>query len=95
MDTEQLFKTIVQLNGREKQLRQLQEECAELIAAVNHYIRRQTAESETAVFEEAADVGICLAQLPHIFGDAREAVEEITRQKTKRLQERAEHGRNL
>lgn len=94
MDTE-IYKTIVRLNGREKQLRQLQEECAELIAAVNHYLRRQTAENEAAVFEEVADVGICLAQLPYMFSKVREAVEEITRQKTKRLQERAEHGRNL
>lgn len=46
--------------GHTAQLRQLQEECAELIAAVNHYFRRGT---RGDLIEELADVTIMLMQL--------------------------------
>ncbi|MDR1946416.1 MAG: hypothetical protein LBQ51_04535, partial [Desulfovibrio sp.] len=47
--------------GLEAQLRQLQEECAELIVAVSHLIRNRSGAID-AVSEEMADVRIILDQ---------------------------------
>lgn len=48
--------------GHAAQLRQLQEECAELIAAVNHYFRGRQ-DSREELIEEMADVAIMLMEL--------------------------------
>lgn len=48
--------------GIENQLRQLQEECAELITAVNHYMRGRDPEYEE-LSKEIADVIIMLTQI--------------------------------
>lgn len=48
--------------GKYHQLRQLQEECAELIVAINHHIRDRDKDLEETT-EEIADVLIVLAQI--------------------------------
>jgi hypothetical protein len=51
---------------RQAQLRQAQEELAELIVAINRYMRERT--QSDAVVEEIADVEIMLTQLKLVFG---------------------------
>ncbi len=94
-ETEKLFDRVIESNGKETQLRQLQEECAELIVAVSHYLRTlqeelfaDNAEAFVNLIEEAADVEIMLAQLPCMFMEFREAVDEVKEKKLKRLAER-------
>lgn len=94
-ETEKLFDKIVEVNGKETQLRQLQEECGELIVAVSHYIRAvQQNDMEKIglnlcnIIEETADVEILLAQLPCMFMEFREAVDEVKEKKLKRLAKR-------
>lgn len=59
---ETIAKLAIEKYGNAAQLRQLQEECAELIVAVSHYFRnRKTAREE--LIEEVADVTIMLMQL--------------------------------
>lgn len=48
--------------GEEKQMRHVQEECAELIAAINHYYRNRKGAYEE-IIEELADVIIMCVQL--------------------------------
>lgn len=59
---ETIAKLAIEKYGEAAQLRQLQEECAELIVAVNHFFRqRQNARAE--LIEEFADVTIVLMEL--------------------------------
>lgn len=59
---ETIAKLAIEKYGEAAQLRQLQEECAELIVAVNHFFRqRQNAREE--LIEELADVTIVLMEL--------------------------------
>lgn len=48
--------------GKYHQMRQLQEECAELIVAINHHLRDRDKDLEETT-EEIADVLIVLAQM--------------------------------
>jgi NTP pyrophosphatase (non-canonical NTP hydrolase) len=74
--------------GDEPQWRQLQEECAELIAAVNRFTRRREG-SEEQLIEELADVEIMLAQARLILGGlAQDAVDTAIVRKLERLQKR-------
>lgn len=71
--------------GDEKQLRQTQEECAELIAAINRYERGREGAREN-MLEEAGQVFIMLMQVREIvghdaFADAVRAAEAKTRAK--------------
>lgn len=74
--------------GREHQLRKLQEECAELIMAVNKYLE-VSEPSQNRVYnlhEEVVDVEILLKQLkPAMDG---KLMAKIRRFKTKRLAKR-------
>ena len=47
--------------GHNAQFHQLQEECGELIVAINHYIRQREG-AKDKIIEELADVYICLRQ---------------------------------
>ena len=59
---ETIAKLAIEKYGNAAQLRQLQEECAELIVAVNHFfLHRQNAREE--LIEEFADVTIVLMEL--------------------------------
>ena len=79
--------------GKEPQIRQCMEECAELIQALNKYLRaeelgdpRKTEEAEARVREEMADVDIMLWQMVSIFG----AYTEEWEKKAARLDQRLE-----
>lgn len=59
---ETIAKLAIEKFGQEAQLRQLQEECAELIVAVNHFFR-QRRDAREELIEEFADVTIMLMEL--------------------------------
>ena len=58
-----LFESALQCFGTEAQLRQLQEECAEAIAAINRNLRFPKLEYFTNLVEEIVDVQIVLDQI--------------------------------
>ena len=60
-----VFRDVVALHGWEAQIRQLNEEVAELTVALNHLARGRSA-SWRSVAEEVADVYTLLAQVPDI-----------------------------
>ena len=70
--------------GEPKQLDQLQEECGELVAAVNHYRRGRITKEELA--EEVADVLIMCEQVKRIVGP--EHVTRWKRAKLRRMRDR-------
>jgi NTP pyrophosphatase (non-canonical NTP hydrolase) len=70
--------------GCEAQVRMLQEECAELIAAINQWWRNRV--DTTAVAEEIADVEIMCAQVRIMVSGA--AVDKAKEAKMARLRER-------
>ena len=70
--------------GQASQLEMVQEECAELIAALNRVKRGRV--DRAAVAEEAADVYITLEAVRCWLGDA--AVDEAIERKLARLAER-------
>lgn len=61
-----VYRRAVTLWGPDSQAMMLAEECGELVAAMSQYLRRRVATEK--VIEEAADVHIMLAQIPHILG---------------------------
>jgi len=67
--------------GKWPQLRQLQEECAEVVVAVNHLQRGRITDEE--FLGECADVEIMILQARVIYGD--EAVDRVKAEKIKRL----------
>lgn len=76
--------------GKEPQIRQCMEECAELIQALNKYLRAEATggreEAEARVREEMADVDIMTWQMVSIFG----AYAEEWEAKVARLERRLE-----
>jgi NTP pyrophosphatase (non-canonical NTP hydrolase) len=77
----------VRLWGAPKQLRQLTEECGELIAAVNRYERGRITEAELA--SEIADVIIMAGQARRIIGSK---VDVLVEAKLRRLELRITHA---
>ena len=63
--TKKLFDNALTTWGEESQLGQVQEECAELIVAINKYKRQLPVD----VIDEIADVFIMCVQAARIFGD--------------------------
>ena len=84
-------KTILYLSTLDSwgQLSQLQEECAEVIAAVNR-LRRKKPSSYNALCEEIADLRIMLAQM-EFFLDAK-LIDDYTKTKLERIKERFKNG---
>lgn len=83
----ELYKKIIAKNGKEHQLRQLQEECAELITAVSHYLRKDRQEDKENLLEELADVSIMFEQLPFLLDDEDlHMIEKIKQEKIARLE---------
>lgn len=58
-----LFESALKCFGTEAQLRQLQEECAEVIAAINRHLRFSKPEYFIDLVEEIVDVQIVLDQI--------------------------------
>lgn len=86
-----VYERAMALYGREAQLRMLQEECAELIAAVNHYERGRLSKEVLAL--EVADVAIMLEQAKTLFSEG--LVDRAIQVKTKRLEERMNDGLSI
>ena len=78
----------VRVWGEHKQLRQLTEECGELVAAVNQYERGRITAEQLA--SEVADVRIMVAQASAIIGAA--LVEAQLDAKLDRLEVRLAHA---
>ncbi len=67
-ELEKLYKDCAEFWGFEKQAREAQEECSELITAISHYLRgRKDAPAE--LVEKIADVYLMLNQLISYFGE--------------------------
>lgn len=80
--------------GKEPQIRQCMEECAELIQALNKYLRAEAVggreEAEARVREEMADVDIMLWQMMSIFGTYTEEWETKVTRLEKRLEDESD-----
>jgi len=63
----QLYKDCLEFWGYERQLRMLQEECAELILEASHYLRPDKCNFDKLV-EELADVQLMVHQLTKFVG---------------------------
>ena len=83
-----VYERAVKLWGPEFQTMMLAEECGELVSAMSQYLRRRV-EAEK-VIEEAADVYIMLAQIPHLLGGdpetRRKAISKVVADKKWRLE---------
>ena len=69
--------------GAPQQMRHTQEECAELIASINHWFRGREG-SEEEVAEELADVIIMCAQMCDIFEKLDKLDEQIAEEEADR-----------
>lgn len=67
MTEEEIYTEALELFGREAQLRQAQEEAAELIVAINHYLRGNPS-GFSEILEEITHVKIMLGQLEVVIG---------------------------
>lgn len=88
MNNNELFKETIKFWGDEKQLRMVQEECAELIVAISHYLRDKNDKNFENLAEEMADVYIMIQQGMMIVGS--EPIERFTNFKLKRVKEKLE-----
>lgn len=84
LSTPTLYQRAIAAWGEERQMRQLQEECGEAIAATNRYYRGTG--SVDSLAEEIADVEIMCEQARLIVGPAR--VEHFRKLKLARLEDR-------
>lgn len=85
---EALYKSAIEVFGADSRMRLIQEECAELIAAVAQFARGRVGVLELA--EELADVEIMCGQLRLLVGPG--AVEAAKRAKLERLTDRVQGG---
>jgi len=92
MDTAEKGKIIGKLASRDiwEQLNQTQEECAELIAAINHFRRGKRGDRYQDLCAEVADVKIMIEQLCIILDS--ETIDKITIEKLCRAKERIQNG---
>ena len=88
----QVCASAVQTYGADAQLCQIQEEAAELIAAISHF-RRGRQGSREELLDELADMDIMLEQARVIFGD--DAVTSAATPKIERLCERLGTGHGV
>lgn len=87
-----MHETVKKLAGLDnwEQLNQTQEECAELIAAINHFRRKKSQNAHDELCEEIADVIIMLNQCM-IFLDESKINKKIS-EKLARAGERLNNG---
>lgn len=92
IDIKHTFNQSIIKYGKEPQCRQLMEECAELIQAVNKMLRYEDRPDEPKYYanliEEIADVEIMLYQLKVMFNISDDEVFAFKVEKAKREQER-------
>lgn len=85
MKKSEVYYNAINIFGAKNQLRQTQEECAELIVAINKYFRSENApEHYIGLIEEIADVEIMIEQLKLIFD--KESIRLMKNQKIERLE---------
>jgi NTP pyrophosphatase (non-canonical NTP hydrolase) len=92
MTEQEVLQKAVEKFGTEAQLRQLQEECAELIVAVNKWFRYTSPSALHKLAEEIVDVQIMLDQTKFmhseiIWGEILDCMGEVREEKLKRLEE--------
>jgi len=90
-ELEKLYRDCMEFWGIERQSRMLQEECAELIVAISHYLRERKGSTEKLV-EELADVRIMSDQLIAYFGEDR--VMEVVDRKSDRVKKKLEEAKS-
>lgn len=78
-----VLKKAIEIHGEEAQLLVAMEECAELIQAISHHLRKR---NPTNIIEEIADVSIMIKQLEIIFG--KDDIKAMIDSKIKRLNDR-------
>ncbi len=83
-DRRELFKRTLREWGVEEQMRILEEECAELIVATSHYIRKR-AGAHYELQEELADAYIMVGQIIEYLGN--DFVEEMVDYKLAKVRE--------
>lgn len=83
--TRELYLKAVDRWGQDAQLRMVQEECAELIVAINKWSRAMKGSGDF-ITEEVADVEIMCGQMRAIFGDRD--IDGVKAQKLERLRRR-------
>ena len=88
---ERLYSAAIGLWGAESQMRLVQEECAELIVAINHVLRGRI--GIHALSTEVADVEIMCAQLRLLIGHG--PVDAAKKAKLERLHGRVHGGPNV
>ena len=92
MDKDKMYKKAVTFWGEGKQLRMVQEECAELILAVSHYLRKVASEGTwdnsglDNLIEETADVLNMVEQCRYIVGPER--VDKVREEKLMRTMDK-------
>lgn len=67
MTEEELMTKAITIFGAYSQIGMVQEECAELIQAINKYRRKGDKSSEENIIEEAVDVELMIQQLKIMF----------------------------
>ena len=85
-----LYKDCLNVWGSKAQMRQAQEECAELIVAINHYCRNRD-RGWSKMVEETADVYLMINQMMEILG--RDDVMSCVHAKAERTKSRLDRHR--
>jgi len=81
-DLKKLFKACMKFWGLERQLRMTQEECAELIVAISHALRRRKGSVEHLI-EELADAQLMIDQIIYEIG--KHKIDEIRYKKANHI----------
>jgi len=84
-DVIKLYNDCMNHYGIRQELRWVQEECAELIVAIAHFIRKRP-ESETELIEELSDVQIMIDRIINHIG--KDKVDEMIDRKLDRVERR-------
>ena len=82
-----VYETLLKARGRDHQLRKAQEECAELIVAINKYLDNPTDFNLEQLIGEGADTDNMLHQIRTIFPSKRKLWKQIMDAKKKRALE--------
>ncbi|MGQ4893507.1 MAG: hypothetical protein ACP6IQ_02655 [Candidatus Njordarchaeia archaeon] len=86
MNERKLYASALLKWGLDSQFGVLQEEAAELIVAISHYLRQRI--DEEKLLEELVDIEIMLEQIKMCFDEDK--IKEIKDEKLKRLEKRLE-----
>jgi hypothetical protein len=87
----QLYKDCVDFWGIERQIRMMQEECAELIIAGSHFLRKRKTGYDELV-EELADAQLMINQIKTFVGE--DSVNKMIDKKSDYIKEKLEERRS-